>query len=242
VRDGPSFPALERDMKSPENRRAIRAALLKRLRLDPGDDRAIASKIEDCIKQAIALRTQVAKNRLDRQKEYQLLARIGAAAILASDDEGRYLRKLREMCLQRGISTAKKMPILRLALKAFGSYEYGDPTQRRPADKKVSRDYTAIQRLMLRGIIPTEFVEFWSKPGQGLDACSRPLKKRPDNAKTGGKPDTRIGQLPISSNPKHLAIMTALPAGAFASARIRRMPDRSFKIEMLEYRPPRSPR
>ena len=81
----------------------------------------------------------------------------------------------------------KDTPLLPLALKAFGPYDYnGDARRRRISDKKVSRDYNAIVRVLSPDVLPPDLVHAWSQPNRGVDASSRPRGAVDGKPNSGG--------------------------------------------------------
>jgi hypothetical protein len=222
---GENYPA------KAENRRIIRAALIKTFKLDPKNQNAFWDQIDKLIKQAISRRSHVLRNPSDQLKRRDALARITAAVILASDDEGRHLRRLRETCLAH-ITITRETPLLALALKAFGPYEYAVAERRRSADKMVSRDYNAIQFVLLKRVPPTAFVRFWGVRGQGLDECSRKLLAH--HNPRAKKTNSGDGLYPMGFTPRQRAIMTALPEGTRLIAHLVKRKNGTYKIDSLK--------
>src|SRR2546423_1029817 len=166
----------ERHPTAARTRRAIRNKLLARRSLAATDHKAIRQSIEDMLSEEIALRDGSWNNRKDEQTRRQCLAHIAEAVYLASDDEGHHALWLRDKCIElTGIT--KYTALLPLALKAFGPYVYnGDPESCRISDKKVSRDYKSIIRVLSPDVLPPDLVSKWSQPGCGINVSSRPQK------------------------------------------------------------------
>jgi hypothetical protein len=163
----------ERGPAAAQKRRTIRNKLLARRSLAPTDHEAIRHLVSNLLSEAAALRDQLRDNPKDEQKRRLCRALIAEAVYLASDDEGRHVLWLRKMCIDlTGI--AKDTPLLPLALKAFGPYDYsGDARCRRNSDKKVSRDYKSIVRVLSPHVLPPDLLSFWNQPGHGINATSR---------------------------------------------------------------------
>jgi len=164
----------ERSPNASRLRRLIRSELLARRSLAPADHNAIRQVVENLLSEAAVLRDQLRDNPKDEQKRRLCLALITEAVYLASDDEGRHVLWLRRKCIDlTGI--AKPTPLLPLALKAYGPYDYdGDARRRRISDQNVSRDYKAIVRKLSPDVLPPGLVNAWNQPGCGVNASSRP--------------------------------------------------------------------
>jgi hypothetical protein len=176
----------ERGPAAAQARRAIRSKLLARRSLAPTDYEAIRDLVISLLNEAAALRDQLRDNPNDEQKRRLCRALIAEAVYLASDDEGRLVLWLRNWCIDLTWIT-KDTPLLPLALKAFGPYNYdGDAQQRRNSDKKVSRDYKAILRVLSPDVLPPDLVEAWNQPGGGVNASSRPGGAGGEKPNSGG--------------------------------------------------------
>jgi hypothetical protein len=167
--------------RRPSDRLGVRVRLIKRLGLDPTDNDELARRINEYVGRAKSLRTRVLKDPTDLPRYYRLLAYIVAAALLAS---GPLAERLRETCLRPEIRLRGKISLLRLTLKALGPYNYNITQKHRSNDKRLSRDYQAIQYAISKGTIPTELIAFFRTPGQGLDECSRRLSGMPRTQKS----------------------------------------------------------
>jgi hypothetical protein len=163
----------ERGPAAAQARRVIRTGVLARRSLAPTDHEAIRSQVDALLSEAAALRDQLRDNSKDEQKRRLCRALTAEAVYLASDDEGRLVLWLRKWCIDLTWIT-KDTPLLPLALKAFGPYDYdGDARQRRISDKKVSRDYKAIIRMLSPNVLPPDLVNAWNQPNCGINASSR---------------------------------------------------------------------
>lgn len=164
----------ERSPKATRLRRIIRSELLARRSLAPTDHDAIRQVVEDLLSDAAALCHQLRDNPKDEQKRRLCLALITEVVYLASDDEGLLVVWLLRKCIElTGIT--RPTPLLPLALKAYGPYDYeGDAQHARISDGKVSRDYKAIIRGLSPDVLPPDLVNFWNQPGRGINASSRP--------------------------------------------------------------------
>lgn len=163
----------ERGPNASRIRRISRSELLARRSLAASDHDAIQRVIEELLSEAVAHRNQFRDNPKDEQKRRLCLAAITEAVYLASDDEGRLVLWLRRKCIDiTGIT--KATPLLVLALKAYGPYDYEGDDRRRISDKNVSRDYNTIIRSLSPNVLPPDLVNFWNQPGHGIDASSRP--------------------------------------------------------------------
>jgi hypothetical protein len=156
----------ERDAAATQTRQAIQRKLLARRSLAPTNYEAIRHLVNRLLNEAAALRDQLKGNPNDEQKRRLCRALIAEAVYLASDDKGRLVLWLRKWCIDLTWIT-KDTPLLPLALKAFGPYNYdGDAQQRRNSDKKVSRDYKAIVACSH----PMCYLPIWLRPGTSLAA------------------------------------------------------------------------
>ena len=170
----------ERGPNMTKIRRAIRIAQLARLKIRSTDHDTIRTRIDALLSKVATLRDPLRTNPTDEQKRRRCLALITEAVFLASDDEGRHLLWLKSKCLAELRITSLKPSLLRLALKAFGPYDYdGDRKRQRRADQNVSRDYSSIRRHLSAEVLPPDLVNTWNQPGQGVDASSRPKKQNP---------------------------------------------------------------
>jgi len=156
--------------RRPIDRMAVRAALIVNLRLDQDDPRQLDNRAWEYINSAKIIRGKVLKGLANRALYYKLLAMITAATMLLSEDGA---RQLRAACFRLGVTARGETPLLRLALKAFGPYDYTRPERRRSADKRLSRDFHALEFATRQGVIPTRLIRFFGTPGNGLDECSR---------------------------------------------------------------------
>jgi hypothetical protein len=154
----------------PIDRMAVRAALIAKLGLERRDSQQLDKRALEYIEPAKTNRRKVLKDLTSRAQYYKLPAYITAATLLLSEDGA---RQLRAACLRQGVTVRGKMPLLRFALKAFGPYDYNSPERRRSADKRLSRDFHALEFATRRGVIPTSLMKFFGTPGNGLDECSR---------------------------------------------------------------------
>lgn len=224
----------ERSPSESANRRAIRKALAERLNLNLADHDAVWARIAGYLKWANGVRQQLATARVDFERKRQALARITAAVILASDDEGRHLQRLRRVCLGR-VNLQRSVPLLPLALKAFGPYAYNVPARRRAADKEVSRDFNGIKNVLKCEVLPVEFIKFWKEEGHGLDECSRGFKSKARRTAIV-KSRAGDGRLWVASIPNLLAKLDALPIGAKALALISKTGN-AVEVKAIEVRP-----
>lgn len=213
-------------------RRKIRAALLKQLKLDPADPDAIWEKIEKLIEYALSSRDAVLKAPHDFLKSRPVLARIAAAVLLASDDEGLLLEKLWRRCSLL-TSSKRDTSLLPLALKAFGPYAYEDPSRRRIAGRTVSRDRNAIRYLFWKEKLPTQFVNFWKVPGQGIDACSR-LWSRRNEPTAKAASDKPRSVWPLAGSGRSRAVINACAPGERLNAILTIMPNGRLRAEKVQ--------
>jgi hypothetical protein len=189
-------------------RLALRAAFINRLGL--ADHAEIQKRIEHYISRAEALRPLILDDPKD-SRQYLLLTYILAATLLAYDIKGPLMPKFRQLCLEKGVKAGANTPILTMALKAFGAYDYRSPKNRRSADKKVSRDYNAIAFALSKGIAPAGLVKFLRH--HGLDACSRRLKPKSVRAKPEDWRRLARDELFVRVQPRHRGPVGSLKNG-----------------------------
>ena len=168
-----------------------------------------------------------------RMRQLVTAALVGTAAVmLASDDDGRLLRRFREVCMRQA-SVTRKTPLLPLALKAFGPYPYDDITRHRSADREVSRHYKAIQCLLSRQVSPKDFETFWAKKGQGLDECSRGLKSRVARLPIKRTGDVQNGGPALEFDAKLLERINLVPIGSRGTIGFSRKSPVIFTAEFI---------
>jgi hypothetical protein len=205
---GGIMPGLgERSPTQTKQRLAMRAAFIERLRLS--GDHELTKRIEHYVNRARSLRPLVLSDPRNLRKCYLLLAHILAATLLAYDVKGPHAQKFRRMCLREGVKVGPETPLLTIALKTFGAYDYSTSEKHRSADKKVSRDYQALAFALSQRKCPRDLVEFLLE--HGLDACSRRLKPKSTKAK-----DWRVlarDQLLVRVQPTHRARVGSLKVG-----------------------------